>query len=171
MCTWFVCFLLSRFSHLLLFSSRNEIGKLNEEFIDYQLLSDSVIPQDVWDAATVVIDEETGGKKYRMDVLWQYLSTLKSSDGRDLFRRLSMIAKLVLVIPHSNATEERVFSMVKKNKTPFRPSLGLDTTLAGLLTIKLALEQPCHKFEPDPSVVSRASKVTWEYNKEHMKHK
>ena len=132
---------------------------MNEEFINYQLLSDSVIPQDVWRAATVVVDEETGEKSYRMDILWQYLSTLKSGDGRDQFGRLSRIAKLILVIPHSNASEERVFSMVKKNKTPFRPSLDY-TSLTGLLTVKLALGQPCHKFEPDSSVVSRASRST-----------
>ena len=48
---------------------------------------------------------------------------LWSGDGRDRFGRLSRIAKLILVIPHSNASEERVFSVVKKNKTPFRLSL------------------------------------------------
>jgi len=32
------------------------------------------------------------------------------------------MSKLILVLPHSNV-EERVFSMVRKNKTAFRPSL------------------------------------------------
>lgn len=53
---------------------------------------------------------------YRMDVIWHYLSTLKSGDGRFRFKRLSEVAMLVLTIPHSNADEERVFSMVRKNK-------------------------------------------------------
>ena len=104
-----------------------------------------------------------------MDVLWHYFSTLKSGDGRLRLKRLSKIAMLVLTIPHSNADEERVFSMVRKNKTPFRPSLGLDKTLPSLLTVKLATGEPCHKFEPHPSVVARVGKVTWEYNKEHRK--
>lgn len=158
-----------RFDHLLPYSSRSELTKLNEEFVDYQLLNDEIIPQFIWDKATVLINEETNEKKYRMDVIWQYLSSMKSADGRNRFRRLSSVAKLVLVIPHSNAGEERVFSMVKKNKTPSRPSLSLDNTLSGLLTVKLGVKEPCHKFEPDPSVVARASKVTWEYNKEHRK--
>ena len=80
-------------------------------------------PQTVWDKAKV---EEDGDKHYRVDVLWQYFSTLKSGDGRQRFKRLSKIAMLVLTIPHSNADEERVFSMVRKNKTPFCPSLGLE---------------------------------------------
>lgn len=95
-----------RYSQLLPFSSSSEHSKLSEEFVDYQLLDDEVIPQAVWDQATVVIDEESGEKKFRMDVLWHYISTLKWGDGRDRFKRLSAIAKLVLVIPHSNAGEE-----------------------------------------------------------------
>lgn len=59
--------------------------------------------------------------------------------------------------------------MVKKNKTSFRPNLSLDKTLSGLLTVKLAVNEPCHKFEPDSSDVARTGKVTWEYNKEHRK--
>lgn len=151
------------------FSSRSELTKLREEFVEYQLLDDHVIPQSIWDAARVVIDEESGDRKYRMDVIWHYISNLRGGDGCDRFNRLSKVAKLVLVIPHSNAGEERVFTMVKKNKTPFRPSLSLDKTLSGLLTVKLAINELCHKFEPDASVISRAGKVTWEYNKEHRK--
>ena len=53
-----------------------------------------------------------------------------------------------------------------ENKTPFCPSLSLDKTLSSLFTVKLATEEPCHKFEPTSPVVG---KVTWEYNKEHRK--
>ena len=148
------------------FSSHSELTILAEDFVDYQLLRKEDVPQTVWDKAKV---EEDGDNHYRMDVLWHYFSTLTSGDGRQRFKRLSKIAMLVLTIPHSNADEERVFSMVRKNKTPFRPSLGLDKTLPSLLTVKLAVEEPCHKFEPHPSIVARAGKVTWEYNKEHRK--
>ena len=41
----------------------------------------------------------------------------------------------LLVLPHSNAAEERVFSMVTKNKTALTPSLKLDGTLSSILTI------------------------------------
>ena len=83
--------------------------------------------------------------------------------------RLSKIAKLILVIPHSNAEEERVFSMVRKNKTPFRPNLDIERTLSSLLTVKLATNEPCHAYTPPDTVINRASKVTWEYNKQHSK--
>lgn len=103
-----------------------------------------------------------------MDIIWGYLSTIKVIGSSELkFGRLCKIAKLVLVIPHSNASEERVFSMVRKNKTPFRPSLGLDGTLSSIITVKLGIEEPCIKYEPSSALLKSAKKATWEYNKAH----
>ena len=51
---------------------------------------------------------------------------------------------------HSNAEEERVFSMVTKNKTKFRPSLKLDGTLASILIIKLPNGFSCTEFNLNP---------------------
>ena len=122
-----------RFSQVLPFTSHSELASLAQEFVDYQLLNDEDVPQMIWDKAKVgSSSDENEDEHYRMDIIWQYLSTLKSGDGRPRFKRLSKIAMLVLTIPHSNADEERVFSMVRKNKTPFRPSLGLDKTLSQL---------------------------------------
>ena len=41
-----------------------------------------------------------------------------------------MISKLVLVLPHSNAGEERVFSLIQQNKTPNHSSLNTNRTLS-----------------------------------------
>ena len=144
-----------------------ELSKISEEFIQYQLLDDADIPRSVWENARVQDDDDDS--HYRMDVIWCYLSTIKGSDGRPSFSRLYTIAKLVLVLPHSNAGEERVFSIIRKNKTPFRPNLGIDKTLPSLLTVKLATQEPCHKCEPPAHVIEKAGKVTWQYNKEHRK--
>ena len=67
-----------------------------------------------------------------------------------------MVALLVLMLP--NAEEERVFSMVTKNKTKFRPNLKLDGTLSSILTIKLAKTDPCHKYESTSEVLETAKK-------------
>ena len=48
------------------------------------------------------------------------------------FGRLSHIAKLVLVLPHSNADAEQVFSVVGLNKTKTRNSLALEETIINL---------------------------------------
>ena len=103
------------------------------------------IPESTWQSATVR-DGETN--HYRMDVIWNYLLHLQNADGSLKLGKLGIIALLVLTLPHSNAEEERVFSMINKNKTKLRPSLKLDGTLSSILTTKLANWEPCHKYEP-----------------------
>ena len=78
-------------------------------------------------------EQDDGGevrRYFRMDMIWSHISTMKSSDGSYLYSRLATVALLVLVIPHSNAEEERVFTLITKNKPSFRPSLKLDGTLS-----------------------------------------
>ena len=65
----------------------------------------------MWDEARLVLDGEIGEEK-TIDGYDMALS-LKSGVGRFRFKRLSEIAKHVLVIIHSNAGEERVLSLVK----------------------------------------------------------
>ena len=103
-----------------------------------------------------------------MDVIWAFLGVLKNHDGCKLrFPNLSKIARLVLVLPHSNAGEERVFSMIRLNKTPYRSCLGLDGTLSSILTVKLHNPEPCYKFEPSNEILRNSKKATWQYNQKH----
>ncbi len=46
-----------RFTNLLPFTSAQELDSLLEEFIDFQMMQDSDIPQCVWDKSTVVVNE------------------------------------------------------------------------------------------------------------------
>ena len=54
--------------------------------------------------------------RLRMDIIWGNLSEDKASCGIKLFPKLSSVALLVLTLPHSNADEERVFSLIKKTR-------------------------------------------------------
>lgn len=148
-------------------SSAAEMDKLSEEFIEFQLLHDENIPKQIWDQATVKVDAENDKFYHRMDIIWHYLSSLKAPDHTARFSRLSRIAMLALLIPHSNAQEERIFSMVRKNKTAFRPNLDPRGTLSSILTIKLANDVPAHQFEPTKELLKTAKSATWNYNKEH----
>ncbi|KAL5489186.1 hypothetical protein EMCRGX_G018251 [Ephydatia muelleri] len=132
-------YFVQRFGELLPFTPARELELLQEEFTDYQLLMHDAIPSDVWNKA--VTDEDEHTTYHRMDIVWHHLSSLKAPDGNPRFNRLSKIAKVVLVIPHSNAQEERIFSMVRKNKTCFRPNLDPKGTLSSILTVKLATKQ------------------------------
>ena len=158
-----------RFSNLLPFKSPKELDALLEEFINYKLLVQDNVPSSIWKESLVVTDESSDVTHHRADVIWHYLSTHKAPDGSFFFSRLSQVAKLVLLIPHSNATEERIFSMVRKNKTAFRPSLDPKGTLSSILTIKLASTEPAHEYDPSKEVLRKAKSATWEYNKTHSK--
>ena len=92
---------------------------------------------------------------------------MKNPDSMLRFARLAKVALLVLTLPHSNAEEERVFSMITKNKTDFRPNLKLDGTLMSILSVKLANPEPCQKYEPPKAVIETAKKATMEYNRAH----
>lgn len=142
---------------------------VQEEFVEYQLLDDNAIPEATWAEAQVMLEsdeeEKESSSNFRMDVIWGYFSSLKLSNGTYKFGRLSKVAKTVLVLPHSNAGEERVFSMIRKNKTSFRPSLQLNSTLSSLITIKMASKD---SFEPPKELFVSAKKATWNYNKKHI---
>jgi len=77
-------------------------------------------------------------------------------DGHKRFPRLSKIALLVLTIPHSNAGEERVFSMIKKNLTSLRSSLDQEETLGSFMTIKMKSLNSPGKIELPPNVLKAA---------------
>lgn len=156
-------FFVTRYPTLLSLSAP-ELEMMQEEFIEYQLLEHSNIPDSVWEEAKLK-DDSDQASAFRMDVIWGYLSSLKLTNGTLKFGRISKVAKIVLVLPHSNAGEERVFSLVRKNKTSSRPSLKVDGTLASLLTIKMSLNQT--SFEPPKELLKSAKKATSNYNKEH----
>ena len=69
-------------------------------------------------------------------------------------------------MPPSNATEERVLFMIRKNKTLFRPNLDLSKTLGNIITIKMELEErdPSRKFVLPPQLLSAAKSATRKYN-------
>ena len=77
--------------------------------------------------------------------------------GAKEFERLAAVAKLVLVLPHSNSDAERVFSIVGLNKTKTRNSLALDGTLSSIMTIKMSGLEPSFRWEP-PTEVIKASR-------------
>ena len=54
---------------------------------------------------------------YRVDILWGYISQMKDCIGKHRFDILFKVVNLVLVIPHYNASEKTVLSIIRKNKT------------------------------------------------------
>jgi hypothetical protein len=83
------------------------------------------------------------------------LNATKSADGTPRFDLLARVALTVLCLPHSNAEEERVFSMIGKNKRAERSSLQVKGTLSSM-TVKLA-DLNAKTFTPPCSVRLKSS--------------
>lgn len=135
-----------------------------DEFVMFQSLPD--IPSEIDLQMSV---EGDGSERIRPDDLWHGLSKLKDVNGKVKFGLLSEVAKLVLVLPHSNADEERIFSIIRKNKTPFRSNLSLKTTLPNILQCKVNMfsHTKCYEYQPSPKTLQNAKHATWDYNKKH----
>ncbi|KAM7404155.1 hypothetical protein PAMA_004539 [Pampus argenteus] len=144
-------YFVERFPHLLPYHGPEEHDQLAEEFLNYQTMP------------LTSLQDHT-----EMESFWAEMATRKNKvTGAKEFERLSAIAKLVLVLPHSNANAERVFSMVGLNKTKTRNSLALDGTLSSIMVTKMANLEPCFRWEPPTEVIKVSKKATGQYNIAH----
>ena len=113
------------------------------------------------------MDEDNEKVYYRMDKIWGYLSGVRECDGSLKFSLLSSVGRLVIVLPHSNAGEERVFNLIGLNKTKFRSSLDNNGTLSSLIQVKLANHDTCVQWEPEKKLLKSAKGATKQYNDMH----
>ena len=141
-----------------------DMDKLNEQYLSYQTLVAEDIPVSVKECAGLEPQDP-----YRVDLLWTYLKDVKKPGTSDSeFDLLFKVAEAIMTIPHSNAGEERVFSLINKNKTPSRSSLKLDGTLSSLITVKTHIVSPL-QWTPSTTVLEKDKRATKVYNDQHKK--
>ena len=109
----------------------DELDTLTAEFQDYRACSDSQLPK--YDP-----------KEDTVDYFWSALGKVKSvTDHESLrFSLLSQLAKRLMILPHSNADPERLFSMVRNIVTDHRRRLD-PSTICDLLSAKVNNSKPC----------------------------
>ena len=94
-----------------------DVDRFYDEFCDYKTLTYEETGRHVWDEAKV-IDSSVGDQKwfhYRTYTLWWQIGHIVFPDSScQRFSHLLKVVELVLILPHSNAGEERLFSMVRK---------------------------------------------------------
>ena len=136
------------------------LDTLEEKFMEYQTILKGDIPQHIQDEAFV--KDTSQSDHYRMDMVWGYL--------RQRSPLRTEIALAILVVPHSNAANERVFSMIRKNKTKFRSRLDLSKSLNFVMRVKMSLPeqiQPCYRWKPDKELLKKCRSACKEYNRAH----
>lgn len=117
--------------------------KLREQLIDYQLMDSAEVAQEK-----------------KVDRFWGLIGK------QERFRELARLSKMLLCFPHSNASSERVFSMVTKIMTTNRMSLEPSTACA-LLSCKLNHSAEAHQYRPSQKVLRHAKSATYLYNSTH----
>uniref|UniRef100_H3A7F3 HAT C-terminal dimerisation domain-containing protein n=1 Tax=Latimeria chalumnae TaxID=7897 RepID=H3A7F3_LATCH len=125
-----------------------ELDKLIEEFTDYQLTEPGELPS-----------------KEKLDLYWGKVSQMKAA-GEPRFPTLSSLMKTLLVIPHSNASSERTFSMIRQIDTDFRGDLGKDT-IHSLLSCKINNDRCCHDTMLSTKALRDCKSPIWSYNQNH----
>ena len=127
------------------------LDTIEQEFLMYQ-----VVP-----LPTAVTSAE------RIDMAWHLIGQMRdAATGNAKFRNLSSVMKGILTIFHSNADCERIFSLVQKNKTDYRPNMST-RTLGSLLTRKMmqsAQANVCHSMQYSTSLLHRAKSATYTHH-------
>jgi hypothetical protein len=89
------------------------------------------------------------------------LPLLAGEVGAKRFGDLANFCKLLLVLPHSTADPERLFSMIGKVETPQRSSLHA-STVRDVLSVKLNVDQECYQSKElfTPHLLRQARSAT-----------
>ena len=106
---------------------------------------------------------EEGILTSRADETWRNIGRV-TSGGKETFINLSKAMLGILVIFHSNADCERIFSLVTKNKTQYRASLSTDM-LSALVTRKVCMatnKSVCHMEVFNDALLKKAKSATYE---------
>ena len=106
----------------------------------------------------------------KLDSHWNFIGQMiDDAENALLFPRLWRLVRIILTISHSYAEEERVFFIVRKNKTCFRPRLNLEETLASIVTVKLAMVfESVETFNIPQEVMTAAKNATYKYMLSHL---
>ena len=103
-------------------------------------------------------DLPTFPKKTPMDFQWKSLLKLTDDCNAVLLPNLPKVMVRLLSIPHSNASCERIFSIVRKNRTDFRASMSTEV-LQSILILKQA-GGVCYDQKPTPAVIKACKAAT-----------
>lgn len=89
---------------------------------------------------------------------WYKVRALEYADKSQVFPHLSDFMLSLLVLPHSTATVERIFSQVNLIKTDRRNRLNAESVNGIMLTKMVGGTKPCYEWVPSLKMLHSASK-------------
>ena len=127
-----------------------ELDELLDEWRSYQVSTD--LPS---------FDQEED----RIDEWWGKVLSTKDGNNKPVYPNLAKLIKIVLILPYNQAPVERVFSMVGKIDTKFRPTLS-HSTVSSLVGIKINTSTDCYQTQVSPDLLKAVKSATTVYNSE-----
>ena len=100
----------------------------------------------------------------RADTTWLLIGNMKDTSLNQKYVYLPKVMLLVLSIAHSNASDERLFSLVRRNATDFRPNLST-ATLSDVLTQKASMNRACFQTSFPDTTLEACKKAATSFNK------
>ena len=99
-----------------------------------------------------------------LDYFWASVGDLPKPAGeigKKRFGHLTGFCKALLVLPHSTADPERLFSMISKVETSQRSSL-IPSVIRDILSVKINYDQECFKTNKlrTPDLITQAKSAT-----------
>lgn len=114
----------------------NFVKDINELDKEWRLLKNSDIP-----------------KELNMIDFWRFVHDIKKGDNTEAYSNINFLVKNLLLLPHSSASVERIFSVINLNKTKVRNRLQPDT-LSGIIHTKRLIDKECYSLKIDGSLLS-----------------
>lgn len=119
--------------------------------------SDYDVCNDEWRSLT--FHEDALSASSNPTEFWCSVLKLKTSDGAPVFPNLAELMLKLLVLPHSSAAVERIFSQVQLIKTDLRNRLNTESINGLLLSKGNGGAVPCYEWEPSPLMIRSAQNV------------
>lgn len=109
------------------------------------------------DVQNLMSSPSTSGGTINVEKFWGDIHKLRNIDNNVKFDSLAKFAKMMMSLPVSNASCERVFSQVNLVKTDLRNKLKTEN-VSSLLHVKQGLSElgNCTKFKPDSDMIRKA---------------
>lgn len=82
----------------------------------------------------------------RVEEFWRQLGKIKTFNDELEYSNITLLARLCMTLPHSNAETERVFSVVSSVKTKNRNKMG-NVALNGVSVVRFSSNNCCQSFK------------------------
>lgn len=129
-------------------------------------VSMDVIQQEFLELQTHKLPESILSSDLRVDEAWFQVGQIRDvATAKPKFANISKVASALLVLPHSNANCERLFSLARKNKTEYRSSMSTET-LESLLILKMNVfggGKECYSTELPDDLLTRCKSAAYRH--------